>query len=66
MAVVVQLRWDGVTPDLYEKTREIVQWETGLATEGAILVKVWLHISEEEQLRRFRARFRTRRLPSGS
>jgi polyphosphate kinase 2 (PPK2 family) len=37
---------------------QIVQWETGLATEGAVLVKVWLHISEEEQLRRFRARER--------
>jgi AMP-polyphosphate phosphotransferase len=37
---------------------QIVQWETGLATEGCILVKLWLHISEEEQLRRFRARER--------
>ena len=37
---------------------QIVQWETGLATEGAVLVKLWLHISEDEQLRRFRARER--------
>jgi len=37
---------------------QIVQWETGLATEGAVLVKLWLHISEEEQLRRFSARER--------
>ena len=37
---------------------QIVQWETGLATEGAVLVKVWLEISEDEQLRRFRARER--------
>jgi AMP-polyphosphate phosphotransferase len=37
---------------------QIVQWETGLATEGAVLVKVWLQISEDEQLRRFRARER--------
>jgi polyphosphate kinase 2 (PPK2 family) len=37
---------------------QIVQWETGLATEGAVLVKLWLHVSEEEQLRRFRARER--------
>lgn len=36
----------------------IVQWETALATEGAILVKLWLHISDEEQLRRFNARER--------
>ena len=26
--------------------------------EGMVLVKFWLHISEEEQLRRFRARER--------
>jgi polyphosphate kinase 2 (PPK2 family) len=37
---------------------QITQWETGLATEGALLVKLWLHISEDEQLRRFRARER--------
>jgi polyphosphate kinase 2 (PPK2 family) len=37
---------------------QIVEWETGLATEGAVLVKVWLEISEDEQLRRFRARER--------
>jgi polyphosphate kinase 2 (PPK2 family) len=37
---------------------QIVQWETGLAIEGAVLVKVWLEISEDEQLRRFRARER--------
>lgn len=37
---------------------EIVQWEAGLATEGMALVKFWLHISEDEQLRRFRARER--------
>jgi polyphosphate kinase 2 (PPK2 family) len=37
---------------------QIVEWETGLATEGAVLVKFWLHISEEEELRRFHARER--------
>lgn len=37
---------------------QIVQWETGLATEGMVLVKFWLQISEDEQLRRFRARER--------
>jgi AMP-polyphosphate phosphotransferase len=37
---------------------EIVGLETGLATEGVVLVKLWLHVSEEEQLRRFRARER--------
>jgi polyphosphate kinase 2 (PPK2 family) len=35
---------------------QIVQWESGLATEGMVLVKFWLHISEDEQLRRFRGR----------
>jgi polyphosphate kinase 2 (PPK2 family) len=35
---------------------QIVQWESGLAIEGMVLVKFWLHVSEEEQLRRFRAR----------
>jgi polyphosphate kinase 2 (PPK2 family) len=37
---------------------QIVQWETGLAAEGAVLVKLWLHVSEDEQLRRFRDRER--------
>jgi polyphosphate kinase 2 (PPK2 family) len=37
---------------------QIVQWEVGLATEGAVIVKLWLEISEDEQLRRFRARER--------
>ena len=35
---------------------QIVEWETGLVTEGLVLVKFWLHVSEAEQLRRFRAR----------
>jgi polyphosphate kinase 2 (PPK2 family) len=35
---------------------QIVEWESGLAAEGLVLVKFWLHVSEGEQLRRFRAR----------
>ena len=35
---------------------EIVDLETTLAAEGTILVKFWLHVSPEEQLRRFEAR----------
>jgi polyphosphate kinase 2 (PPK2 family) len=35
---------------------QIVQFEAGLAAEGMTLVKFWLHVSEDEQLRRFRAR----------
>src|SRR5262249_57200281 len=35
---------------------QIFQWGGGLATEGAVIVKLWLEISEDEQLRRLRAR----------
>ena len=35
---------------------EIVEYERMLAREGMILVKFWLHISPEEQLKRFKAR----------
>lgn len=35
---------------------EIVQFERGLALEGVIVVKFWLQISPEEQLRRFQSR----------
>jgi AMP-polyphosphate phosphotransferase len=35
---------------------EIVGLERSLADEGIILVKFWLHISAEEQLKRFKAR----------
>jgi polyphosphate kinase 2 (PPK2 family) len=38
--------------------RQIVGFEAGLAAEGMVLVKFWLHVSEDEQLRRFRARER--------
>src|SRR3954447_1457331 len=35
---------------------EINAFEEMLAREGTVLVKLWLHISEEEQLKRFEAR----------
>jgi polyphosphate kinase 2 (PPK2 family) len=35
---------------------EIVQFERSLCVEGAVIVKFWLHISSDEQLRRFNAR----------
>jgi polyphosphate kinase 2 (PPK2 family) len=35
---------------------EIVSFERGLVLEGMVLIKFWLHISEDEQLRRFHAR----------
>jgi polyphosphate kinase 2 (PPK2 family) len=34
----------------------IVDFERSLVTEGVILVKFWMHISDDEQLRRFNAR----------
>ena len=37
---------------------QIVEFESGLAAEGMVLIKLWLHVSEDEQLRRFRARER--------
>jgi polyphosphate kinase 2 (PPK2 family) len=35
---------------------EIVDFETSLAAEGMVLVKFWLHLSDEEQLKRFESR----------
>jgi polyphosphate kinase 2 (PPK2 family) len=37
---------------------DITGFERSLAGDGAVLVKLWLHISDEEQLRRFRKRER--------
>ena len=37
---------------------EIVEFEQTLAAEGMIIVKFWLHLSPDEQLRRFRRRER--------
>ncbi|MDT4988982.1 MAG: AMP-polyphosphate phosphotransferase [Micromonosporaceae bacterium] len=37
---------------------EIVEFERTLIAEGMILVKFWMHLSEEEQLRRFESRAR--------
>ncbi|GIF68598.1 hypothetical protein Ais01nite_66330 [Asanoa ishikariensis] len=36
--------------------QEIVEFERTLAAEGTILVKFWMHVSEDEQLRRFESR----------
>ena len=38
--------------------QEIREFEHTLAEEGMVLVKFWLHLSEEEQLRRFESRER--------
>jgi polyphosphate kinase 2 (PPK2 family) len=37
---------------------EIVEFERSLAAEGTVLVKFWMHISEDEQLHRFERRQR--------
>jgi polyphosphate:AMP phosphotransferase len=47
-------------PDWMRAYGEINQFEDELARAGAVVVKFWLAISEEEQLRRFRAREKTR------
>jgi polyphosphate kinase 2 (PPK2 family) len=36
--------------------QEITEFERALAADGMIIVKFWLHVSDEEQLRRFKAR----------
>jgi polyphosphate kinase 2 (PPK2 family) len=36
--------------------QEIREFESMLAAEGTVLVKFWLHVSEDEQLRRFESR----------
>jgi polyphosphate kinase 2 (PPK2 family) len=36
--------------------REINDYERALCDDGMILVKLWMHVSDEEQLRRFKAR----------
>ena len=35
---------------------EIIGFERSLALEGMVLIKLWLHISHDEQLRRFERR----------
>jgi polyphosphate kinase 2 (PPK2 family) len=45
------------TVDQWERAYdEIVGFERSLALEGMILIKFWLHLSEEEQLKRFKKR----------
>jgi polyphosphate kinase 2 (PPK2 family) len=43
-------------PEWRRAYKQIVQYERALASEGLVLVKLWLHVSEKEQRRRFRAR----------
>jgi polyphosphate kinase 2 (PPK2 family) len=45
-------------PEWRRAYTEIIGFEHSLCAEGMVLVKLWLHVSEQEQLRRFRARER--------
>jgi AMP-polyphosphate phosphotransferase len=46
-----------ITEDVWQRSYdEIVAFERMLADEGTMLVKFWMHISQEEQLARFEAR----------
>jgi polyphosphate kinase 2 (PPK2 family) len=51
-------RVEGYTPEHRWRRAyaEIVDLETSLAAEGMILVKFWMHVSAQEQLRRFESR----------
>lgn len=51
-------RVEGLTPELVWRRAygEIRNFEEGLAAEGMVIVKFWMHISPGEQLRRFEAR----------
>jgi polyphosphate:AMP phosphotransferase len=54
-------RVEGLTPeaDWMRGYREIVDFEQALARFGIVVVKFWLAISKEEQLKRFKAREKT-------
>lgn len=43
-------------PEWRRAYREISEFERQLVDQGAVVIKFWLHISKEEQLRRFRDR----------
>jgi AMP-polyphosphate phosphotransferase len=45
------------TPEQWQRAyEEINAFERSLADEGMILIKLWMHLSDEEQLRRFKRR----------
>jgi AMP-polyphosphate phosphotransferase len=55
--VLVERVEEFATKDQWERAYdEIVEFERTLMAEGMILVKFWMHVSEDEQLRRFRSR----------
>jgi hypothetical protein len=40
MSVVLELSWPGVTPELYEQARELVDWEN-VPARGGVFHVVW-------------------------
>jgi polyphosphate kinase 2 (PPK2 family) len=55
--VLVERVEEFATEDQWRRSYiEIVDFERSLAAEGMILVKFWMHISQDEQLKRFKAR----------
>ena len=45
------------TPEAWERAyAEICEFESTLVAEGMIMIKLWMHVSDEEQLARFEAR----------
>jgi polyphosphate kinase 2 (PPK2 family) len=55
--VLVERVEELASPEEWQRAyAEVVSFEQGLADEGAIVVKFWLHISAKEQLKRFEAR----------
>ncbi|HXA42127.1 MAG TPA: hypothetical protein VNV65_04335 [Candidatus Solibacter sp.] len=45
------------TPEQWRRAyNEIVEFERTLAEEGMVLIKFWMHVSDQEQLRRFESR----------
>ncbi|MCL4216079.1 MAG: polyphosphate:AMP phosphotransferase [Candidatus Hydrogenedentes bacterium] len=55
--VMVERVENFATPEEWSRAyREINEFENALAEYGTIIIKIWLHISKEEQLARFEAR----------
>jgi len=55
--VLVERVEEFATRDEWKRSyREIRNFEQGLTDEGTILIKFWMHLSDEEQLKRFEAR----------
>jgi hypothetical protein len=40
MPIVMNMRWDEVTPEQYDETRDLVQWETD-SPQGALFHVAW-------------------------